>query len=189
MEDQTNEKAMSDVNAGKEQAVASEKNEGSGVVNEEIMFQRIMDYRAYRRGMIMKRILITALVAFALLFTSRISIVFGIILPVIAIIIGAISILVSMGNERTYNIYNTRVVIKRRGDDTRKSVPLENIVSVKFKSAFYEKRLCIGTVTIRAKNAKGKIKKYKLKHIFDAKPVVEYLTGVIDGRSTNADKN
>lgn len=152
--------------------------DGSDAVKEEIMFQRIMSYKAYRRGMILTRVLITAAAAFALVFTVRIFILLGVILPVIAIIIGAISILVSMGNERNYTVYNTRVVIKRRGDDARRSVPIENIVSVKYKSAFYEKRMCVGTITIKAKNARGKVKTYKLKHVFDAMPLVEYLTGV-----------
>lgn len=167
----------------------ADKADDSVVVKEEIMFQRIMSYKAYRRGMILTRMLITAAAAIALGFTIRLYILLGILLPVIAIIVGAISILVSMGNERNYTVYNTRVVIKRRGDDTRKSVPLDNIVSVKYKSAFYEKRMCVGTITIRAKNAKGNVKTYKLKHVFDAMPVVEYLTSVINGRNTNADQN
>ena len=167
-------------------SIAKEADSDDSVI-EEIMFQRIMDYKAYRRGMIMTRVLITAAAAIALAFTIRLFVILGIILPVMAVIIGAISILVSMGNERNYTVYNSRIVIKRRGNDTRKSVPLDNIVSVKYNSAFYEKRLCVGTVTIKAKNAKGRIKTYKLKHIFDARPVVEYLTGIIDGRNTNAD--
>ncbi|MDE7164856.1 MAG: hypothetical protein K2O04_05495 [Clostridiales bacterium] len=192
MEITTNEDNIVDGNIVEEAEVVkptavSETTEDGGdsdVVNEEIMFQRIMSYKAYRRGMIMTRALITIVAAIALVFTSRFYIILGIILPIMAIIAGAISILVSMGNERSYTVYNTRIVIKRRGDDTRKSVPLENIVSVKYKSAFYEKRMCVGTVTIGAKDAKGKVKSYKLKHVFDAKPVVEYLTGAIDGRNT-----
>ncbi|MDE6293494.1 MAG: hypothetical protein K2L88_02595 [Clostridiales bacterium] len=183
MENLTNEETVADDVIAGEQANAVDTAE----VNEEIVLQRIMDYKAYRRGMIMTRMLITLAATVALAFLIRFNIVLGLLLPVAAVIIGAISILVSMGNERTYTIYNTRVVIKRRGEDTRKSVPLESIESVTYKSAFYEKRMCIGTVTIKAKNAKGKLKNYKLKHIFDAQPVVDYLTGVI-GRNTNADE-
>lgn len=192
MENSTNEENIAvEENIDKVATVAAEDADeasADGGVNEEIVLQRIMDYKAYRRGMIMTRMLITLAATAALAFIIRFNIVLGLLLPVAAVIIGAISILVSMGNERTYTIYNTRVVIKRRGDDTRKSVPLESIEAVTYKSAFYEKRMCIGTVTIKAKNAKGKLKNYKLKHIFDAQPVVDYLTSVIDGRNTNADE-
>ena len=153
--------------------------------NEEILFQRIMSSKAYRRGMIMYRIIITAIGAGALAVTSIVSIVLGILLAAVAIFAGTIAILVSLGNENTYTVYNTRLVLKRRGADNRQSVPLENIVSVKYRSAFYEKDLRIGTVTVKAKNEKGKIKSYKLKHIFDAQPIIEFLVGSINGRNTD----
>ena len=153
--------------------------------NEEILFQRIMSSKAYRRGMIMYRLIITAVVAGGLAVTGMIAIVLGILLAAVAVIFGIISILVSLGNENTYTVYNTRLVLKRRGDYARQSVPLENIVSVKYRSAFYEKSLLIGTVTIKAKNEKGKIKSYKLKHIFDARPIIDFLVGSINGRNTD----
>lgn len=158
---------------------SSEPQENSG--REEIKFQRIMEYKAYRRGMKLTRLGIALLLAVALAFTWYISPFFGIVLPIVVIIITAITILASMGNEQTYTVYNTRVVLKRRGDDKRKSVPLNDIVSVKYKSAFYEKRMCVGTVIITAKSDRGKVKKYKMKHILDAKPIVEFISANING--------
>lgn len=152
---------------------------------EEIVFQRIMQYKAYRRGMIMIRLAIATALAVALAFTGFISIFFGIVLPVIVYIFAAISILFSINNEQTYNVYTERIVLKRRGDDSRKSVPLDSIESVGYKSAFYEKRGCVGTVTIKAKDDNGKIKTYKMKHIFDAKPIVQYINERINGRKTD----
>lgn len=161
------------------QAQQPPKAEPTSPQNEEIKFQRIMDYKAYRRGMKLWRCTITLIAAVALAMLGFVWLFLGVVGALTAVIVGAISILASLNNEQTYNVYNTRVVIKRRGDDKRKSVPFENIVSVKYKSAFYEKRKCVGTVTIFAKNDKGKVKKYKLKHIFDAMPVVEYINGEI----------
>lgn len=161
--------------APQEKAEPQEKSE-----REEIKFQRIMEYKAYRRGMKLTRLGIALVLCVGLAFTWYISPFFGVVLPVAVLIVTAISILASMGNEQTYTVYNTRVVLKRRGDDKRKSVPLSDITSVKFKSAFYEKRMCVGTVTITAKAENGKVKKYKLKHILDAQPIVEYIAANIN---------
>ncbi|MDE6201781.1 MAG: hypothetical protein K2M47_07930 [Clostridiales bacterium] len=152
---------------------------------EEIVFQRIMDYKAYRRGMLIFRLSIATVLAVGLAFTFFISVFFGIALPVTVFIVTAITILASMGNEQTYTVYNTRVVLKRRGADSRKSVPLDSITSVEHKSAFYEKRGCTATVTIKAKDDKGKIKKYKMKHILDYKPILNYINDNINGRKTD----
>ena len=152
---------------------------------EEIKFQRIMQYKAYRRGMIMTRLSIAFALAVALAFTGFISIFFAIVLPVVVFIFATISILFSVNNEQSYNVYTERVVLKRRGDYGRKSVPLDKIESVSYKSAFYEKRGCTATVTIKAKDDKGKIKKYKMKHILDYKPIVEYVNESIRGRKTD----
>lgn len=181
----TPEQVEPDTDKVKKDQVDDEPSESSDDANaptEEIKFQRIMDYRAYRRGMTINRVLITLACAVALSMLGFYSIFFGVVGALMALIIGTISVLVSIGNEQTYNIYNTRFVIKRRGEDKRKSVPFENIISVKYKSAFYEKRRCIGTVTINAKSGNGKIKKYKLKHIFDAKPIVEFFNQILSGR-------
>ena len=147
---------------------------------DEIKFQRIMEYKAYRRGMYLKRLAIALILVVGLAFTGYISLFFGIVLPISAFIIVVITILASMGNEQTYTVYTTRVVLKKRGDDKRASVPLDSIVSVKYKSAWYEKRMCVGTVTITA-NTDGKTKKYKMKHILDAKPIVQFLNDSING--------
>lgn len=152
---------------------------------EEIKFQRIMNYKAYRTGMLLFRLGIATALAVGLAFTCFFSLFFGIVLPVVVYILTAITILYSLNNEQTYNVYTARVVLKRRGDDGRKSVPFDRIVSVEYKSAFYEKRGCTGTVTIKAKDDKGKIKKYKMKHILDAKPILDYINQRINGRKTD----
>lgn len=153
---------------------------------ESIQFQYIMNSKAYRRGMMLFRITATVIAVGGALAACAYSIALGIIFAVIVGAIGALTVIVALGNERTYTVYNTRIVLKRRGDDFRKSVPMQNIVGVKYKSAFYEKDLCVGTLTVKAKDENGKIKRYKLKHIFDGKPLVKYLNDVIDGRNTNA---
>ena len=152
---------------------------------EEIKFQRIMQYKAYRRGMIMIRLGIATALAVALAFTWFISMFFGIVLPVIVYIFAVISVLFSINNEQSYNVYTARIVLKRRGDYGRKSVPLDSIESVSCKSAFYEKRGCTATVTIKAKDDKGKIKKYNMKHILDYKPIVAYINENINRRNTD----
>ena len=91
----------------------------------------------------------------------------------------------SVNNEQSYNVYTARGVLKRRGDYGRKSVPLDSIESVEHKSAFYEKRSCTATVTIKAKDDNGKIKKYKMKHILDYKPIVAYINESINRRKTD----
>ncbi len=154
--------------------------------NESIEFQYIMNSKAYRRGMMLFRISATVIATGGVLAVCAFSVVLGIICAVMVAAIGTITVLVALGNEQTYTVYNTRIVLKRRGDYSRKSVPMQNVTAVKCKSAFYEKDLCVGTVTVKAKNDKGKIKQYKLKHIFDYKPLVKYLNEVIDGRNTNA---
>ncbi|MDE6029150.1 MAG: hypothetical protein K2F90_02370 [Clostridiales bacterium] len=156
---------------------------------EEIKFQRIMQYKAYRRGMIMLRLGVATVLAAALAFTAFISIFFGIVLPVIVYIFAVISILFSVNNEQSYNVYTARVVLKRRGDYGRKSVPLDSVESVTYRSAFYEKRGCTATITIKAKNEKGKTKKYKMKHILDYKPIVAYINESIDRRKTNGSQD
>lgn len=165
--------------------VATEAPQQPQEQKEEIKFQRIMNYKAYRMGMLLFRLGIATALAVGLAFTCFISLFFGIVLPVVVYIFATISILFSINNEQTYNVYTARVVLKRRGDYGRKSVPFDRIVSVDYKSAFYEKRGCTGTVTIKAKDDKGKIKKYKMKHILDYKPVVQYINESVNGRKTD----
>lgn len=155
--------------------------------NERIEFQYIMNSKAYRRGMMLFRISATVIAVGGALAICAVSVALGIIAAVMVGVIGVITVLFALGNEKTYTVYNTRIVLKRRGDYSRKSVPMQNIIAVKYNSAFYEKDLCVGTVTFKARNDKGRVKRYKLKHIFDGKPLVKYLNEVIYGRNTNAD--
>lgn len=152
---------------------------------EKILFQYVMNYKAYRRFMIGSRVGIAVVVTCGFATLCVLNIVLGIVLSVMSVFIGVISVLVSLGEEKTYTVYNTRIVIKRRGDDKRISVPVSDIVSVKYRRAFYEKSLLTGTVTVVAKTH-GRRKKYKLKHIFDAQPAVVYLTNARNGGENQA---
>lgn len=146
---------------------------------EKIEFQRIMNYKAYRRKMITVRVGLSVLVAGGLMGVCVKSITLAIILAVIVLCLGAITVLAALGNEQTYTVYNTRIVLKKRGNYTRKIVPLENITKVSCRRAFYERGLATATVTVTAKDEKGRTKKYRMRHIFDAKPVVEFIkTGI-----------
>ncbi|MCH5166097.1 MAG: hypothetical protein J1G01_06820 [Clostridiales bacterium] len=149
---------------------------------EKIEYQYIMNYKAYRRKMIATRSAVTAVIVGCMLALCVKSVVAGIILAITATIIGVISVLVSLGNEQTYTVYNTRTVIKKRGDDKRVSLPHESIVKVAYKGAFYEKGLATGTITLTAANENGKLKKYKLKHLFGAQPLVDYYADQISKR-------
>ena len=155
--------------------------------NEEILFQSIMISASYRRGMIIRRVSIIAVIAGGFASLAVLSIVLGALLAAMVLFVGTIFVLAALGNEQTYTVYNTRVVIKRRGDDKYISVPVDSIISVKTKTAFYEKDLHTATVYFTAKNDKGKVKRYRLRHVLDYKPTVKFLQGVIDGRSGNAD--
>lgn len=146
---------------------------------ERIVLQYIMNYKAYRRKTLTLRICGAVLLAGALAGLCALSLVLGIVLAVMVLFLGAIFALVSLGYEETYTLYNTRVVIKRRNKEKRISVPLDGVTAVAYKRAFYEKDVATGTVTFTATDAKGRRKKYKLKHIFDATPAVEYFKTAI----------
>jgi len=140
---------------------------------EKLCFQYIMNYKAYRRYMLVTRIAGTLVVAGGLAALCAVHIILGILLSAMSLFIGAIVIIVSLSHEQTYMIFDTRFVIKNR--DKRASVPLSDIVRVEYKRAFYEKDLATGTVYITAKTSKGKTKKYKMRHVFNAKDGVEFL--------------
>ena len=124
----------------------------------EILFQYIMNYKAYRRKMVT---------------LCALSIAVGITLSLLAAVVGALFVIVAFHKEWTYTIYNTKIVIKDK--DKRHDVPLDGVTAVSFKTAFYEKDLFTGTVTVTVKTAKGGKRKYKLRHVFDAQEGVAFL--------------
>ena len=143
--------------------------------NEKIEFQYIMDYRAYRRKMVAIRVACTAVVVGGMLGLIPVSIALSVILSVIVLCIGSIAVLVSFGNEQGYTVYDTRIVIKKRNSDNRISIDMDRIEKVTYRRALYEKDLATGTIKIKAKNDKGRLRSYKLYHIFDAQPLIDYL--------------
>ena len=160
-------------------------------MEEKIEYQYIMDSRVYRRKTVVIRVLVSVVVAGGLAVTTLVHLILGILLPVAVLFIGAIWIIAGLQKEMTYTVYNTRFVLKNK--EKRISVPLENVVSVKYRSAFYEKKYCTGTITITAKSPEtGRIRKYKMKHVFDGKAGAQYIADAIrntaDKEKTDADE-
>lgn len=144
-------------------------------MEEKILFQYVMSYKAYRRAMISCRAAVAAVAAGALAALCVVSVPLGIVLAVAALFVGALAVLVSLHREYTYTVYGARIVFKKGGDDRRASVPTERVTAVSYKSAFYEKDLGTGTVTVTVRTDKGGKKRYRMKHILDAAPCVDYL--------------
>ncbi len=151
---------------------------------EEIEYQYIMNYKAHRRIMLAVRITVTLLISGGLAALCALAIPLGVIASVAVLFFGAIWVIIGLHKERTYTIYNTRFVIKFK--EKCKSVPLENIISVRFRSAFYERDLLTGTLTITAKNEKGRVRRYRMEHIFNAADGVKYLEERIRENSERA---
>ena len=146
--------------------------------------QYIMNYKAHRRIMLAVRITVTLLISGGLAALCALAIPLGVIASVTVLFFGAIWVIIGLHKERTYTIYNTRFVIKFK--EKCKSVPLENIISVRFRSAFYERDLLTGTLTITAKNEKGRVRRYRMEHIFNAADGVKYLEERIRENSERA---
>lgn len=147
---------------------------------ERIVLQYIMNYKAYRRKTISLRVGVSVLIAGGLCGLCVMSIILGVVLAAMTLILGAIASLVSLGYEESYTLYNTRAVIKRKNKEKRLSVALDRVTAVSYKRAFYERDVATGTVTFTATDGKGRRKRYKLKHIFDANPAVEYFKNAIE---------
>ncbi|MCM1367853.1 MAG: hypothetical protein NC184_03470 [Roseburia sp.] len=148
-------------------------------IEEKVLFQFTMNYKAYRRKAIAVRACFAVVLAAAACGLCALSVLIGILVAAIVLVFGVIAILLSLGNEQTYTVYNTRIVLKRRGSDARKSVPIGSVTAIKYKRAFYEKDLATGTLTVYAKDGKGRTKKYRLRHIFNASAAISYLNGAI----------
>ena len=154
--------------------------------NEKILFQCVMNYKAYRRKMIAIRLGITLAAVGGLMALCVVSVLLAIILSVSVICIGVIFILAALSAEQTYTVYSTHVVLKRRGSDKRTFINTADVVEVKYRSALYERGLSTGTITIFARTDKG-VKKYRMRHVFNAAPVVEFLRNAIT-ENTNEDR-
>lgn len=148
-------------------------------MEEKIEYQYIMESRVYRRKMIFTRVAVSVVVAGGLVSLVAVNLMVGILLPVAVLFIGAVWVIAGLQSEMTYTVFNTRFVIKNK--EKRISVPLENVISVKYRSAFYEKKYCTGTITIIAKSPdSGRKKTYKMKHVFDGRAGADYIAEAAD---------
>ncbi|MDE6401300.1 MAG: hypothetical protein K2L54_01660, partial [Clostridiales bacterium] len=86
---------------------------------EKIEFQYVMNYKAYRREAISLRVILTLVIAGGLAGLCAISVLLGAVLAAIVLCFGGISIVVVLGTEQTYTVYNTRIVLKRRNSEKR----------------------------------------------------------------------
>ncbi|MCH5158786.1 MAG: hypothetical protein J1F33_06290 [Clostridiales bacterium] len=153
-------------------------------MEEKIEFQYITDTRVYRAKMIFTRVIISVIVAGGLSAFVVMSLIIGILLPAVALFIGAIWVISGLQYEMTYTVFNTRFVVKNK--DKRISVPLENVVSVKYGSGPFDKKYLTGTITVKAR-AEGtlRIKTYKMKHVHDGKAGAEYIAAAIEKHKEN----
>ena len=156
---------------------------------EKIEFQYVMNYKAYRREAIACRILLTLVIAVGLAGLCALSVVLGAVLAGIALCFGGISIVVVFAAEQTYTVYNTRIVLKRRNSEKRTSVPMDSVVKVGYKRAWYEKDLGTGTIAVTAKTEKGGTKKYRMRHVFNGLPAVEFIQNTIAQRGFAANED
>ena len=153
---------------------------------DKIMFQYVMNYKAYRRFAAMSRIGITLVIAGGLCGLCALNLMLGLVSAAIVLCFGAISVIVSLGAEQTYTVYADRIVIKVRGKDRRNTIYIKDIVKTTYRRAFYEKSLLSGTITVTAKTDKGKTKKYKMRHITNAQQTIDYINSYKpDGDTAN----
>lgn len=142
-------------------------------MEEKILYQFVMNYKAYRREAVIIRSLVALVIAGGALGLCAVSIPLGIVIAVAVVALGGISVIFAFGVEQTYTVYNSRVVIKTKSK--RKSMPLDGIKSVRYRRAFYEKDLATGTITVSGKDDRGRSKRLKLKHVFDAQAAADFL--------------
>lgn len=153
--------------------------------DEKLAYQYATNYRAYRRVMMSTRITAAVIAAGCAWGFAVLSVVLAAIVCAMLLFAGAISVLVSLHNERTLIVFNTRLVIINK--DKRKYLSFANIFSVTYKIPFYERDLMTGTVTVTAKTAKGGTKKYKIRHLFDAGAGVRFIQDQLEKQKTQGD--
>lgn len=151
--------------------------------DEKLCYQYIMNFRAYRIPLIVSRVTAAVILSIGGACTVMISVPLGIVLALLFLFLGALSILTKFHHDETYMIFNNRVVIKHSGK--RYTAYTDKIKSVQKKQAFYEKRFGTFTITITALNENNKVKKLKLRHVFDANAGYDFLVKAV-AQSDNA---
>lgn len=146
--------------------------------DEKLVYQYATNYRAYRRVMITTRITATVVLIGAAMGFIALSWVLALIAGIMIACAGAISVIVSLHNERTLIVFNTRLVIINK--DKRKYVSFADVTKVEYKIPFFERDLMTGTVTVTAKTPKSGTKKYRVRHLFDATAGVKFIKDQIE---------
>lgn len=154
---------------------------------DKILFQFLMNTHVYRRVTVAVRVSLTVIFTGAACGLCALSVLIGISVAVAVAAVGAISVVVSLGDTRSYTVYNSRIVFKSRNGQRKVSVQTASIVDVKSTRAFYEKSFDVDTVTVTAKTKRG-VRRYKLRHIFNSAPAVEYLKSVVEQNTSEANK-
>lgn len=154
---------------------------------DKILFQFSMNTHTHKRAVLSARIPITVILTGAACGLCALSVMLGIAVAAAVVAIGTIMIVVALSDTRSYTVYNSRIVLKRRGGQHKVSVPTEKITGVVSTRSFYEKDLDVDTVIITAKTSRG-VKRYKLKHVFNSAPAVEYLKSVVEQNTAEAAK-
>ncbi len=151
-------------------------------MEEKLLYQYVMNYKAYRRGMLIFRLTVSIVAAGACVAFYLILWALGIIVPLAVAAVCAVWIISAYNKEESYAIYDTRLVIRKHGG--RISVPLDAITAVDYRRAFYEKDLGTGTVIVSSRVG-GKKKKSKLRHVFDAQAGLDFLNKTAENNVKN----
>lgn len=154
---------------------------------DKILFQFTMNPHAYRREAIAVRALATVLIAGAACGLCALSIMLGVAIAAAVVAVGTITVVVAFADARSYTVYASRIVLKRRNAQHKTSVPIESITAVRSTRAFYQKEFDVDTVTVTARTKNG-VKKYRLKHILNSAPAVEFLKSAVEKNNARSDK-
>lgn len=148
--------------------------------DEKLCYQYIMNFRAYRVPLIISRITASVILSIGGACVTIVSVPLGIVLALLFLFLGALAILTKFHHDETYLIFNNRVVVKH--SNKRYIAYIDKIKSVQKKQAFYEKRFGTYTITVTALNENNRVKKLKLRHVFDANAGYDFLVNAVAAR-------
>lgn len=148
---------------------------------EKLLYQFSANVRAYRRRVLWRYIPAIVLSVGATLALCAFTILTGVLLAVMALAVWAVVLLVKLGDRRTYTVYDSRIVFKRRNGVIKKSVEIDAVTDIKLSHAFYERSLGTETATFTVAEGKGGKKKYKMISVVGITPAIEYIRSKMKG--------